>query len=187
MNNSINETDIVSKECRFSVYCKPPEGETDDYHLVKEILHTKDNKTISNVKLIKNFERTFYTAKNNSRNYQQKREWADLEELQEHKTTQSNLIRKAANALGQPWFNGNLRKLARSPYLYGADILSTAIIKQQYRSKYPNIITPYSMACYDTETDMLDGTEQVIIATISFKDRVYTGINRCKDNLFCTV
>lgn len=170
--------DIQGVECRFAVFCEPPEGMKDDIHLVKEVIHLKDGSKVPNVRIVKNYERPFWVTKKGFQNHKQKKEWEDISKLREFKSTQSQLVTNAARAIEQPWFNGNLRKLARSPYLYGADILSTALIKQMYQEKYPELITPFSVASFDTETDVVHGTEEVIMATLSCKSKVYTCIQK---------
>lgn len=179
MSKLPDKTEIKAVECRFAVYMPPASGEQDDYHLVKEIIHTHSGERIPYLRRIKNYERKFWSTRKSYRNHQQKKEWEDLDKLQEHRTTQSALIRNAAKALEMPWYNGGLRKLARSPYLYGADIASTAVIKQSYMDQYPDTITPFSIACFDTETNVvLMGDNRIVIATVSFKDRVYTSITK---------
>lgn len=178
MSKIYTKDDIKGVECRFAVFCEPPEGMRDDIHLVKELIHLKDGTTVPNVRIVKNYERPFWITKKGFQNHKQKKEWEHLNRVREFKSTQSQLVTNIARALEQPWFNGNLRKIARSPYLYGADILSTALIKQMYQEKYPELITPFSIACFDTETDVVKGTEEIIMATLSSKTRVYTSIQK---------
>lgn len=176
MSQELSKEEIRGYECRFAVYCPPPEGEHSDIHLIKEIIHTKDGRQIPNVKLVKDFKRPFWVTKKGFRNHQDKKELEELTKLDRYSTTQTELLNDAARALGQQWFRGNLRRLARSPYLYGADILSTAMIKKAYLKKFPELITPYSVAMFDTEKDVVNGTDQIIMATISFKKRVFTAV-----------
>jgi hypothetical protein len=42
--------------------------------------------------------------------------------------------------------------------------------------KFPDVKSPYSVAVFDTETDMVDGNKQIIMATISYKEKVYTAV-----------
>lgn len=44
----IPEDQIASKECRFATYCKPSDFNQPDLHVIKEIIHTKDGRTIPN-------------------------------------------------------------------------------------------------------------------------------------------
>jgi hypothetical protein len=171
--------DIAGVECRHVVYIPPIRDSQDDYHLVKEIIHLKDGSRIPNIRILKNYERRFWITKEGYRRHEQKKEWEDISKLKEYKCRQSQLIEKAAMALGKFGFKGSLKKLSQSPYLYGADILSTAVIKQEvYRNRWPELNTPSSVAASDTETDMIHGHGRVNMQTISYKDRVYTAVVR---------
>lgn len=175
MTQNVNQK--ISKECRFAVYIPPPEPGMPDLHLIKENIHDPETNTNKpNVRLVENFERKFWTTKKGRRNHTQKKEWVDLDDVIEGKSTQTELVNNAAKALGTPWFKGDLRKLSESPYLYGTDITSTAIIKQTYREKYPGIQTRYSLAVFDTETDVVHGTEEIIMASLTIKDKCFTAV-----------
>lgn len=163
-------------ECRFSVYCKNKETD-DDLHLIKEKIHYADGTIIPNVRLIKNYERQFYVTKKGHRNHKSKKEWSDIDKLDVFKTTQTKLRNDVAKALGKAWSTGSLRDLSDSPYLYGTDISSTALIKESYSQKW-NVVTPYSNSVFDTETDVVNGTGQIIMATISYKDKVFTAVQK---------
>jgi len=173
-----NGKEITAVECRHVVYCAPPEFDdrAPDIHLVKEILHYEDGTSRPNVRLISNFKRKFWITKKGFQNHKQAKEWESLDKVNMFESTQSQLRYNVAKAIGEPWFKGNMRMLQRNPYIYGTDILSTAIIKRSYQDKFPDKITKYSTAMYDVETDVLHGTEQIIIATLSYGKRVFTAI-----------
>ncbi len=167
---------IKAIECRFAVYSKNRDT-GDDIHFVKEQIHSNDGTITPNIRAIKNFTREFYVTKKGLRNHQSKKEWIDISDTDKFTSTQANLVHSAAKALGTPWFQGSLRDLSKSPYLYGTDINSTCLIKEQYKKKW-DLLTPFSMAAFDTETDVVTGTEQIVMATISFKDKVFTCVQK---------
>lgn len=172
----IKPENVTGVECRFAVYCPTPKNESRDLHIVKQIIHTADGHKIPNVKLIWDFRRDFYITKKGARNHEQKKEFEYIENLNQYQTTQLKLQQSIARALEMPYFKGDMRKLCRSPYVYGADILSTALIKEKYKKKYPDLNTYFSVACFDVETDVVHGTEEIIMATLSYKERVVTVI-----------
>lgn len=177
----ISKEDIAGVECRHVFYCPPPKNSRgmDDYHLAKEIIHTKDGRKIPHVRLWKNFKRRFWVTREGFRKHQQKKEWEDVRKLQEFKARQCDLQMACARALGMPNFRGSMRQLQNSQYLYGTDILSTSVVKQEiYRDRFPDLNTQSSVAVCDTETDMINGTERVTMATITYKDRAYTAVTR---------
>jgi hypothetical protein len=178
MNETYKQEDVLGYECRFAVYCPPPQGENTDMHTVKEIVHLKDGRRIPHLRMLRNYKRPFWVTKKGLRTHNDKKEWEKIDRVLKHETTQTNLVQSVSRALGEPWFRGDQRMLGRSPYVYGTDILSTAVIKRSYQDRYPELNTPYSVAPFDVETDVVRGTNQIIMATLSFKNRVFTAIQR---------
>lgn len=171
-------SDIAAIECRFATYSRSTdEGDYSDYHFIKEVIHNKDGTSKPNTRGIVNYKRPFWITKKGMQNHKDKKEWEHVENLIEFKSTQSELTHSVAKALGTPWFKGNLKKLQASPYVYGTDISSTAIIKQTYADKWEKR-TKYSVAVFDTETDVLHGTGEIMMATVSYKTRLITVIQK---------
>lgn len=177
MSEATKETPI-GYECRFAVYCPPPPGADDDFHLVKEIAHYADGRREPRTRLVKNYKRPFWVTKKGCQNHEQKKEWEDITKLDKFETTQSKLNDSIKKALGMPWFQGDPRQLSRSPYLYGSDILSTAVLKKTYQKKWPDLMSGYSVACFDTEKDVVYGTDEINMATISFGKKVFTAVQK---------
>jgi hypothetical protein len=72
----------------------------------------------------------------------------------------------------------NLRKLARLPYLYGTDVSSTTLLKKMYMDMFPQLRSQSTVAATDVETNMHSKEEEIIMQTISFKERVFTAVKR---------
>lgn len=178
MSEKLGKEDIAGYECRHVVYQRPPTPDAPDMHVVKEIIHTRDGRHIPHVRMWKDFKREFHVTKDADRKHKQKKEWEDIRKLRTFQTRQCDLIRSAAKALGQPYFHGGLRKLAQSPYLYGADIKSTAILKHNYQAKYPELTTPYVAAPFDIESDVVHGTGEPIIIAFAYQNHVYTVVDK---------
>jgi hypothetical protein len=70
--------------------------------------------------------------------------------------------------------NVDVKTICGSPYVYGADIKSTSLIKYATRQKYPDTNVKLTLAVFDTETDVVDGTEKTTMGTISSRGKVYT-------------
>lgn len=182
MYENVDKNNIKSIECRFAIYCKPPEGSKDDLHIVKEVIHTNDGRTIPNLRIWKNYNRPFWVTRKAYQNHESKKEWELKSRLVEYKSTQSELIPSIARAIGQPWLandrRNSIRRISRTPFLYGADILSTAHLKREYMEKFPDTVTPYTVAVYDTETDVVRGTEEIVMATVSCGSKVSTTVQK---------
>jgi hypothetical protein len=170
---------IKGYECRFAVHMPPPEQGMPDLHFIKEVAHTESGERIPTTRIISNFKRPFWVTRKGHQNHKSKKEWEDESKLIVGQCTQTELAKAAARALGEGWKRDvDLRSLSASPYLYGTDIPSTAIIKYNYGKRYENLNTRYSVAVFDTETDVLFGTNEIIMATITHKSRVHTAVVR---------
>jgi hypothetical protein len=167
---------IKSIECRFAVHIPAPEPSMSDYHLVKEHIVYEDGTSGPNVKLIEDYKRPFWVTRKGFQNHKDKKEWELEERLIKGMSTQDRLQTNCAKALGKAWFNGDLRKLSSSPYLYGSDILSTSVIKKEYQDNYPVNPSKFSVAVIDTETDVLYDTGEIIMMTITYKETVLTAV-----------
>lgn len=167
---------IKGRECKFAVHIPIRGDNTTDLHLIKESIHYEDGAIESNVRMLKNFKRSFYITKPSKRSFKQKKEYMHKDDLLEYSVTQSELRDAVAKALDMPWSKDQLKQLSVSPYLYGTDITSTSLIKKQYQDKYPDCNSEYSVAGFDIETDVINGTKDVIIASIIFKDKAFIAV-----------
>lgn len=165
-------------QCKFAVYCKPPKGGRDDYHLIKETVHFEDGTTRPHVRMEKNYKLPFWRTKKGFQNHKDPKEWEEIDRLDRFETTMSEMTWSIAKALDMRWFKGDPRELKKSPYLYGIDLLSTCVIKKEYMDTYPGLNAIYDVACFDIESDVVHGRNDIIMATLSYRDRVYTAINK---------
>jgi hypothetical protein len=169
----MNNKEILGYECKHAIYCPPKKnsGCNDDLTLVKEVIHYKDGTKEPNVRLLKNFKRDFYITKKEFRNHNDKKEYEDVKRLQKYSSNQSQLTSAIARAQGSPGLKTSLKMLARSQYLYGADISSTAIIKHSYMEKYPDIFSDNTVAVLDIETDVVRGDGEPIMIALTFGNK----------------
>lgn len=173
--------DIVGAECRHVIYIPPVGDSKDDYHFCKEILHVKQGDKViqvPNIRIIPNYKIKYWITKEHwQKKHTQKKEWEDIDKLRMFETTRAKLLESASKSLGMYKPPRSMRQLARSPYLYGTDISSTAAVKQEvYRSRFPNLFTPSTVAASDTETCVYNGN--VLMQTLSCKEKVYSAIDR---------
>lgn len=176
-DQNYTEEDIVAVECKHAVYCAPSDREDrDDAIFVKEVVHLKDGRQIPRTHLELNYKRSFYMERN--QNYKEKKTQQKLQRLQKFSCTQRNLMGAIGRALGyKP--QGGLRTIARNPYLYGADISTPTLLKQEYRERAPNNISPNKVAVFDIETDVVNGTgDMPICMSLTFKDRVFLAASK---------
>ena len=178
MNKDEDGKKVMGLECRFAIHMPTRSSDVPDFHLVKEVLHFDDGTIKPNVTFIRDYKRSFGVTKPSYRNHQQKKEYEVAEKLNIYHCTQSDLRVQVAKALGKAWSNANLRQLAESPYLYGSDISSTALIKHDYAVKYPDAVSPYTVAYFDIETDVLHGSNDPVMATLVFGKKIITAVTK---------
>lgn len=167
---------IVAKECRFAIHIPTRSSDAPDLHLVKEVRHYEDGTHEPFTNFVKNYKRPFAVTKEAYRNHEQKKESESLDRLNTHHCTQSDLRFHVARALGKGWSNAQMRELSKSPFLYGTDVSSTVHIKSEYRKRWPDVATDYTVAYYDIETDMTSEEGDPIMTTLVFEDLIHTTI-----------
>jgi hypothetical protein len=176
--------DVDYTECRFVVHMPRRPGNTKwndhDWHMVKEIVHLKDGRSVPNIRYIEDYKRKYWvTAPRFRKSYTQKREWETLDRLIEGESIESDLPLNVARSLGQLHLAKQFFALKDSPYLYGADIPSTVSVKHDYFEKMgdkPH--TPFKTAYSDTETNMLGldngASKYILMQSLYFEGKLYT-------------
>lgn len=168
----VPEDNIAAYECVHASYVRSQFGPKKDAIVVKELIHTKDGRRVPNLRVITNFQRDFYVTKELLRNHKDKRPYEDIKNLVKHTCSQHELHDRVPRALGRPGMRGSMRQIARSPYLYGTDIKTPVIIKRKYKDRYKVEPTPASYAVYDIETNMNSETEELIMSSITMKNKI---------------
>lgn len=169
---------IVGRECKFVGYSENIENQTDDLCLVKEVIHYSDGTTKPHLRLVPNFKRTVHVTKESFRTHEDKKESESLKKLQAIYTNDRQIIKKSARALGKGFNARTLKQLARSPYLYGADVTSPVIIKREYQKKYPDIESANRIAVLDVETNVFDKKKPIISLSVTSKDTWFLAVNK---------
>lgn len=167
---------VIGSECKFAVHIPSHHPDAPDTHLIKECLHMEDGTTKPNVRLITDFKRPYYVTKPSKRVHKQKKEWELIDNLLEKNVTQSKLRDEVARSLDRGWSKDRIKQLSLSPYLYGTDISSTTLIKKLYQDKYPELNSAYSNAVLDIETDVVTGSEDIILLTVIFRDKIFIAV-----------
>jgi hypothetical protein len=174
------ENPIVGYECKNVIHIPRASSDAPDIHLIKEVIHYKDGTLKPNLRYIKNFKRKIWVTNRTKRDHVQKKEYEHLDNLTEYECTQSDLVDTVARALDMrnSSMSKNLRSMQNSPYLYGADVDSVSFIKYNYKKKWPTLFSESTNCGFDTETDMVHGHKQIIIASAFFKDEGILGCTK---------
>lgn len=172
----INKEDVLGLEFVFATYAANTRIQSDAL-IIKEKIHLKDGTVIPNLRILTDKKWPFYVTRKGHRNHQDHKEYEDLSKLQRFESTRIKLPQAIAAATGQYTLNKSLRDIANWPYLYGLDILPTSQIKHAYQTKYKDIDSKgMTVAGLDIETDMVWGTEEVIITNIAMRGKAYTAV-----------
>ncbi len=171
---------IVSRECRFAVYCPPPDFYEPDLHTIKEVLHLENGEKVPRMIQEFNYQRPYWLVKQGQRNFNQYIDYIEEDRLDKYYCNQTHLVTEIGRKTKYKGksFNVGLRDVCASPYVFGADIKSTSCIKKDYKVAYPGVNTEFTVAVFDIETDMVHGTEESIMATLSFGKKVLTVVKK---------
>lgn len=178
MTAQTDNAEIKGYECKHAVYAPSQHGSKDDLLVIKENIHYTDGRIEPNLRLIKNFKRDFYITREGYQKHNDKKEWEDLKKVQKFTCTQSRLIETIGRAMGRPGLRGGLRNICRSPYIYGADITTPAIIKKMFMDKWGDCISINKVAVLDIETDVVQGHGRPIYVALTFKDKAVLAVTK---------
>lgn len=177
------ESKIVGRECRFAVHVPSRHSDTPDIHVVKEQVHYEDGTMKPNLRLVQDFKRPYWITQQSKRDHQQKKEWESLDNVMQKEVTQSKLRDDIARAIGKGWSPDPLKKLLNSPYIYGADITASSLIKRQYMVKWPTMVSGYTRCILDVESDVTrdksdPGFEDILMTTVIFGKEIFISVEK---------
>lgn len=164
-------------EAKHIGYFRSMFDDSRDCLVVKENIHMPDGTIKPNLRRINNYQRPVYITKPGFRNHKEKKEAEDLKKLDKKMTNDRNRVKTIARALNKNIKSSNLKRLAREPYVYGADISSPTLLKQEYMERFPTATSASSVAVLDIETDVVEGTEQILSVCITSNEKRFLAIN----------
>lgn len=170
MSAEIAKELIKGYECKHAVYRADRERKN-DIIFIKENIHLLDGTIVPNTRIIKNYKRPFWVTKTGYRNHEQKKTYEFINKTQKFESTQTRLAESISKALGRPSFNNNVKMVCRSPFVYGADVTTPVLIKKAYKTKWADCISMNSVAVLDIETDVVNGTEEIISIALTYKNK----------------
>lgn len=175
----MSDKKIKGYECRFAIHSYPKDSsskETKDVHMVKEVIHYEDGTTKPNIRLVYDFKFPYWVTKKHLRNFKQKKETEDLNNLDVFYTTNQDSIHNIRRSLGLGFSKYLHKTIMSSPYLFGRSVTSTSQLKRKYMDKYPDLVTPYGVAVLDIESDVIGKEEKIIIITLAYKNKSVTTV-----------
>ena len=166
---------VVSRECKFVLHAPPLDGTDLDLHFVKEWVTYDDGRIEPSFRVIPDFQRPFWITMEHYRNHNDKKESESLDRLVKYKATQNTLHRAIATRLGSRYIGAkSMRDISNSPYVYGTDIDSRAVLKKMYLDKYPDAVSSNKLAVLDIEVDVEE--DKMLVISICNHSEVYIAI-----------
>lgn len=177
MTKKIKVEDVQGIECKHISYQAALDGSLNDYMLVKEIVHTKDGGQYPRLKAYENYKRPVYITRENYRNHKDKKECEEIDKLQRYEWTQVEMAVRIQQALGTRVPNPKLqlRQVCSSPYVYNADLSAATHLRAMYRKKWPNLVSRNKVAVLDTERDVVFGTDESVLISVTCGKRKILG------------
>lgn len=164
-------------ECKFVVHVKTKNPRDGDFHVAKLQRHMPDGTRVPMVRIIKDFKRDVYIEKPAFRNHEEKREEQLLENLDRIEVTQTEMAVRLRHILNI-WNSGNDKAVLQHKWVYGTDIKSTCLVKKKFQDNYPGLISLNTVCGLDVETDVLHGTDEIILLSAAMGDRVFLAIKK---------
>lgn len=168
----MSEQNEVKREFVFATYTKSRRNTNDDLLVVKEYLHHPDGRIEPNLRLLNNYERSFYITKKEYQDHETKKEFEHLYKLEEYKSTQAGMVDKAKR-LTKNYGARTITDINASPYLYGTDISTPVLLHYEYNKKWPELSTSSTLTVLDTETSVLHDSQHIICGSITHRSKAY--------------
>lgn len=189
---------LVKREFIHGCYTVSRFDKSKDCVFVKEIIHNANGQTQRRLTPIINYQRPFYITKPEYRDYEDKKEYEPVGRLDKYHTNQAQLATQVFKILKgyAPSSYVSMYDLSSSPYIYGTDVSTPVLLANEYRTRWPGLSSPCTLAVMDYETDVLNGTEDIISGVLSFKDRVHIAVtteflghlaSRAKDDILAAL
>lgn len=171
---------VVNKRSVFVSNFKSYDDPHSDLTLIKEKIKLEDGREVPNLRMERDLTRPFWVENKHTSVYKDKKETRSLQDVQEFWCTQAELRSKVAKVTGQK--HGGIRKLARSPYLYGLDCDVTVHYKRltdkENLDAYGDYVPILSMAVLDYETNMFSDEGEIIMGAVTMKDKWLCAVDR---------
>jgi hypothetical protein len=160
----------IEYECRHAFYSVNKFNNSDDYIFIKLLKHNPDG-TSEIVKTgVENYKVPYWVTKEGFRTYEQTKEYETFDRLDKHSSNYRQLPKNSCQMVNRPNFKNDTMTMLNNPYIYGVGITPTSIIKNSFLSKSEKF-TNYTVAVLDTETDMIYGTDEIVLISITMKNK----------------
>lgn len=145
---------VIGYEFKNASYVTSKYNQDDDAVIVKEVIHYDNGDQKPNLRILKNYERSFYVVLDRYQRFNDKRVYFDKDKMKEYRCTQRGMTDMIKRVTRMGGAQATLKYLNNNPYLFGTDIRSTTLIKQEYMTRWPDLKSNYRTAHLDIEREV---------------------------------
>lgn len=173
MSQHIKKEDALGLEVKHVTYVKAQDGSNHDMLVAKCNVHMKDGRRIPILRYHEDYKRPFWVTQKGRQTHRDKRDYEFAKNCRKYSTTQVEMPRAIARVLGDFSAGPNppLRRLARSPYLYGSDVSSVCLLRNDYKTRWPDLRSANIVAGGDIETNVHSKDGEIICMSVTCKER----------------
>ncbi|QDB70259.1 hypothetical protein CF8_0091 [Aeromonas phage CF8] len=172
------EKKLVGRVCKHA-YLSYHKHLSDNDLLTAKITNIYDDDSREDqLVFLENYKRDFYIVKKQHRNFQDSRDYIELNKCDKFSSNEARLAMNISKVLfGRPDRKAQIQEIKNNPYVFGCQETLPVVFKQKFYDKYPQYQPQesYTVAAYDVETYILpDGSVgPVCMASTTSKNRVY--------------
>lgn len=172
----INKSPIIGKVCKNVNYSTNKFDKLQDLLTVKVTNIHEDNTRSNDFFQLENHTRDFYIVKEKHRKFKDKKDYISLDKCTKHRASHAKLAVTINKILtGVKDNKAYLRQVKNSPYIFGCEQSPCVVMKHKFFVKYPSFqnMEAYTTMAYDVETDMHKKDTPVVMASVTFKEKIY--------------
>lgn len=175
-NKNDIDNPIIGRVCKHATYAVNRYDKMQDLIACKITNIHKDGTRTNEFKAIENCPFDFYIVKKKYRNFQDKRDYINASKCDKYRSSYARMANNINKILrGFPDPKLTLHEAKSSQFVFGCEQTAPVKMKHRFFVKYKEFqeTEPYDVAAYDVETDMFKKNNPVMMASTTFKTRVY--------------
>jgi len=168
-----SQSDVVGIEPKHITYVKDNQGRGHDMLVTKEVVHLKDGTTVDQLGFKEDYRRPYWVTQKGRQKHREKKDYEYASNCQKYTCTQLELSSAVARTMNDYSSGPNppIRRLSRSPYLYGVDVSTPCLRKAEYRKKWPGLFSFNRVAAGDIETNVHSRENEIICMSATSKNK----------------
>lgn len=171
-----NSSPIIARVCKHANYGVHRHDALKDLLCAKITNVHEDGSRSNQFIAIEDYKQPYWQVKEKFRKYTQRKDYIDQRMCKQFSSSRARLAYNISKTLyGRADIRADLRQMKGSQFIFGCEQTTPVIFKQKFFDKYPKHqeTESYTMAAYDVETNLFSVNEEVIMASVTFKEKAY--------------